>query len=73
MTCCYRLLRHVYGADHVTYVRNFTDVDDKINAKALRARGGRRPLEALIRERTEETIGWYHADMDALGRVAARP
>ena len=32
----YRLLRHVYGADHVTYVRNFTDVDDKINAEALR-------------------------------------
>ncbi|MFT5742678.1 MAG: cysteinyl-tRNA synthetase, partial [Paracoccaceae bacterium] len=30
-----RLLRHVYGADHVTYVRNFTDVDDKINATAL--------------------------------------
>ena len=30
----YRLLRHVYGADHVTYVRNFTDVDDKINARA---------------------------------------
>ncbi|MCB1407217.1 MAG: cysteine--tRNA ligase, partial [Rhodobacteraceae bacterium] len=27
----FRLLRHVYGADHVTYVRNFTDVDDKIN------------------------------------------
>ncbi|MGI9368749.1 MAG: cysteine--tRNA ligase, partial [Ruegeria sp.] len=30
----YRLLRHVYGTDHVTYVRNFTDVDDKINATA---------------------------------------
>jgi cysteinyl-tRNA synthetase len=27
-------------------------------------------LEALIRERTEETIGWYHADMDALGAAA---
>ncbi len=34
----FRLLRHVYGADHVTYVRNFTDVDDKINAKARRDR-----------------------------------
>ena len=32
----YRLLRHTYGADHVTYVRNITDVDDKINARALR-------------------------------------
>ncbi len=32
----FRLLRHVYGADHVTYARNITDVDDKINARALR-------------------------------------
>ena len=60
----YRLLRHVYGAAHVTYVRNFTDVDDKINARA--AETGRD-----IRNITEETIGWYHADMDALG--ALRP
>ncbi|WP_083444961.1 cysteine--tRNA ligase [Pseudorhodobacter aquimaris] len=58
----YRLLRHVYGVDHVTYVRNFTDVDDKINAKA--AETGR-----PIREITDETIGWYHADMDALGNL----
>ena len=69
----YRLLRQVYGTDHVTYVRNFTDVDDKINASALARQqaGDPRSLEALIRERTEETIGWYHADMDALG--ALRP
>ena len=69
----YRLLRHVYGPDHVTYVRNFTDVDDKINAEAQRRKGlgDPRSLEELIRERTEETIGWYHADMDALG--ALRP
>ncbi len=59
-----RLLHHVYGRDHVTYVRNFTDVDDKINARA--AETGR-----SIREITEETIGWYHDDMDALG--AQRP
>ena len=32
----FRLLRHLYGDDHVTYVRNITDVDDKINARALR-------------------------------------
>ena len=32
----FRLLRHIYGAEHVTYVRNITDVDDKINARALR-------------------------------------
>ncbi|SDE98174.1 cysteine--tRNA ligase [Rhodobacter capsulatus] len=69
----YRLLRHVYGADHVTYVRNFTDVDDKINATALARKEAGAPgtLEELIRARTEETIGWYHADMDALG--ALRP
>lgn len=68
-----RLLRHVYGADAVTYVRNFTDVDDKINATALARKeaGAAGSLEDLIRERTEETIGWYHADMDALG--ARRP
>ncbi len=69
----YRLLRHVYGSDHVNYVRNFTDVDDKINATALARQkaGAAGSLEDLIRERTEETIGWYHADMDALG--ALRP
>ncbi|MCQ0970026.1 cysteine--tRNA ligase [Paracoccus sp. TK19116] len=68
-----RLLRHVYGDDAVTYVRNFTDVDDKINAEAQRRKeaGSPLPLEALIAERTEETIAWYHADMDALG--ALRP
>ncbi len=69
----FRLLRHVYGERHVTYVRNFTDVDDKINAAALARKdaGDPRSLEALIRERTDETIRWYHEDMDALG--ALRP
>jgi cysteinyl-tRNA synthetase len=69
----FRLLRHVYGEDHVTYVRNFTDVDDKINdaAQMRKLAGDPRSLEELIRERTDETIGWYHADMDALG--ALRP
>jgi cysteinyl-tRNA synthetase len=68
-----RLLRHVYGDRNVTYVRNFTDVDDKINAEALRRQKAGAPgtLEDLIHERTEETIAWYHADMDALG--ALRP
>ncbi len=69
----FRLLRHVYGKDHVTYVRNFTDVDDKINAaaQARKDAGDPRSVEELIRERTDETIGWYHEDMDALG--ALRP
>ena len=56
----FRLLKHVYGAKHVTYVRNFTDVDDKINARA--AKTGR-----PISEITDETIGWFHEDMGALG------
>ena len=69
----FRLLRHVYGADHVTYVRNFTDVDDKINdtARKRKEAGAKGTLEELIAERTEETISWYHADMDELG--ALRP
>ena len=69
----FRLLRHVYGEGQVTYVRNFTDVDDKINATALARQeaGAEGTLEELIHQRTEETIGWYHADMDALG--ALRP
>ncbi len=67
----FRLLRQVYGADHVKYVRNFTDVDDKINAEALRRQkaGEAGTLEELIHQRTEETIAWYHADMDALGNL----
>ena len=60
----FRLMRQVYGENSVTYVRNFTDVDDKINARAT-ATG--RPIRAL----TDETIAWYHEDMDALG--ALRP
>jgi cysteinyl-tRNA synthetase len=60
----FRLMRETYGEDRVTYVRNFTDVDDKINARA--AESGR-----SIGDITDETIGWYHEDMDALG--ALRP
>ncbi len=67
----YRLLREVYGADHVTYVRNFTDVDDKINAtaQARKEAGATGTLEELVRERTEETIDWYLKDMGALGAM----
>ncbi|MEM9426671.1 MAG: cysteine--tRNA ligase [Pseudomonadota bacterium] len=58
----FRLLRHVYGPKHVTYVRNFTDVDDKINARA--AESGR-----SIRAITDETTRWYLDDMGALGTL----
>jgi cysteinyl-tRNA synthetase len=56
----FRLLRHLYGPDHVTYVRNVTDVDDKINARAAE-RG------ISIRELTEGTLTQFHADIRALG------
>ncbi|MGB3489662.1 MAG: cysteine--tRNA ligase [Xanthobacteraceae bacterium] len=62
----FRLLRHVYGADHVTYVRNITDVDDKINARAARDFPDL-PLNEAIRKVTEETEKQFHADVDALG------
>ncbi|WP_282093474.1 cysteine--tRNA ligase [Epibacterium ulvae] len=64
-----RLLRHTYGEGAVTYVRNFTDVDDKINAtaRARKEAGAAGSLEDLVQERTEETIDWYLKDMGALG------
>ena len=54
----FRLLRHLYGEEHVTYVRNITDVDDKINARALRDFGkeieaGSLTLNEAIRRVTE--------------------
>ncbi|MDB5556686.1 MAG: cysteinyl-tRNA synthetase, partial [Rhizobium sp.] len=61
-----RLLRHVYGADHVTYARNITDVDDKINARALRDYPGME-LNAAIRLVTEKTYDQYQKDVKALG------
>jgi cysteinyl-tRNA synthetase len=58
----FRLLRYKYGERYVNYARNFTDVDDKINASALRT--GR-----TIREITNETIKWFISDMQALGNL----
>lgn len=67
----YRLLRKEYGPDHVRYARNFTDVDDKINATAVARKKAGAPgtLEELVQERTEETISWYLADMAELGAL----
>ena len=56
----FRLLRHIYGLDHVIYVRNVTDVDDKINARAAE-RG------ISIGELTKETYAIFHSDVQALG------
>ena len=58
----FRLLRHTYGDGHVTYVRNITDVDDKINARAAE-RG------ISIRALTEETASIYEEDVAALGNL----
>lgn len=62
----FRLLRHVYGENHVTYARNITDVDDKINARALRDHPGL-PLNEAIRLVTEKTETQYLEDAKALG------
>ena len=58
----YRLLRHIYGVPHVRYVRNITDVDDKINA-AAKANG------ESIRSVTERTAKAFHEDVAALGAL----
>lgn len=55
----YRLLRHVYGETNVTYVRNITDVDDKINTAAIE-RGI--TIQALTAEVTQQ----FHDDIGAL-------
>src|SRR6202000_2591305 len=58
----FRLLRHVYGTDHVTYLRNITDVDDKINARA--AREG-----VSINQLTGAPAEQFHEDVAALGAL----
>src|SRR5437588_1186155 len=58
----YRVLRHEYGADHVRYVRNITDVEDKIIAAA-------RQTGEPIDELTRRTTAIFHEDMGALGNL----
>jgi cysteinyl-tRNA synthetase len=62
----FRLLRHRYRAAHVTYVRNITDVDDKINARAAEEYPAL-PLNEAIRKVTETTDRQFHEDVAALG------
>ena len=64
----FRLLRHLYGENHVTYVRNITDVDDKINERAARDFPGL-PLNEAIRKVTEQTANQFHADVAGLGSL----
>ena len=58
----FRLLRHVYGPDHVTYARNITDVEDKI-IKAAEESG--EPIDSI----TARTTKAFHDDMAALGAL----
>lgn len=59
----FRLLREIYGAEHVVYARNITDVDDKINQKAM-AEG------VDISVITNRYADIYNADMKALGALS---
>ena len=62
----FRLLRHVYGESHVTYARNITDVDDKINTRAVENFPDLDPI-AAIRRLTEETGAQFQQDISSLG------
>ena len=66
----FRFLRHVYGTEAVTYVRNITDVDDKINARAARDYPNL-PHNEAIRVVTGKTERQFHED--ELAQRAQRP
>ena len=61
----YRLLRQVYGLKNVNYVRNFTDIDDKINSKSLETGED-------IKSITDRTIDLYLQDMKELAALEPR-
>jgi cysteinyl-tRNA synthetase len=58
----FRFFREIYGEHNVKYVRNFTDIDDKINQRA-------KDLGKEIKLITDETIAWYLEDMELLGNL----
>ncbi len=64
----FRLLRHLYGEDHVIYTRNITDVDDKINGRAAQDFPDL-PLNEAIAKVTEATERQFHEDVAALGAL----
>ena len=58
----FRILQNLYGTEHVTYVRNITDVDDKIiNAS--------QENNEDINELTSRTINYFHADAKYIGAM----
>src|ERR1700733_5675970 len=64
----FRLLRHLYGQAHVNYVRNITDIDDKINARAGEIAATRSiDVETARAEITAVTAKQYLDDVTALG------
>jgi cysteinyl-tRNA synthetase len=65
----FRLLRHLYGPEHVTYARNITDIDDKINKRAFERWTKKRPLLDEVRALTEVTAKQYEDDVAALGNL----
>ncbi|HEX3665376.1 MAG TPA: cysteine--tRNA ligase [Rhizomicrobium sp.] len=67
----FRLLRHLHGETHVSYVRNITDIDDKINARAQELAATRSiSVEAARAEITAQTAQQYNDDVSALGCLA---
>ncbi len=58
----FRLLRHVYGDDNVTFAANFTDIDDRIMAKAV-------DEGVTIRAISNRYAKAYLDDMGALGII----
>lgn len=56
----YRILIELYGYDHVRYVRNITDIDDKIMIRAFEEK-------ISVSDLTKKTIKYFHDDMDYLG------
>jgi cysteinyl-tRNA synthetase len=64
----FRMLRHLYGDAHVRYVRNITDIDDKINARAQEVASAKGiAVEAARAEITAKTAQQYRDDVTALG------
>ena len=55
----YRILIKLFGKNHVIYIRNITDIDDKIIDKAVQD-------EITIAELTKKTTEYFHQDMDYL-------